>query len=126
MSRNISGCVKRLDKPYNTGHNIQSEVIMPYMPKTHLQRMKASRPKSKPVVRLGSRSKLYNSARWRRGRRIYLANNPLCIMCYPDPVPATVVDHIIPHRGDYNLFFDESNWQPLCEMHHNQKTGRGE
>ena len=35
---------------------------------------------------------------------------------------ATVVDHIIPHRGDMKLFWDKSNWQPLCEHHHNVKT----
>ena len=35
---------------------------------------------------------------------------------------ATVVDHIIPHRGDQKLFWDRSNWQPLCEHHHNVKT----
>ena len=34
----------------------------------------------------------------------------------------TVVDHIIPHRGDQKLFWDRSNWQPLCEHHHNVKT----
>ncbi len=39
--------------------------------------------------------------------------------------PATVVDHIIPHRGDQKLFWDENNWQGLCEHHHNTKTGSG-
>ena len=39
--------------------------------------------------------------------------------------PATVVDHIIPHRGDMKLFWDESNWQALCESCHNHKTGSG-
>lgn len=34
----------------------------------------------------------------------------------------TVVDHIVPHRGDQKLFWDRSNWQPLCEHHHNVKT----
>ena len=37
---------------------------------------------------------------------------------------ATVVDHIKPHRGDQKLFWDRSNWQPLCEHHHNVKTLR--
>lgn len=32
---------------------------------------------------------------------------------------ATVVDHIVPHKGDQQLFWDQSNWQPLCERHHN-------
>jgi hypothetical protein len=35
-----------------------------------------------------------------------------------DITPATVVDHIIPHRGDQELFWDRSNWQPLCAPHH--------
>ena len=33
-----------------------------------------------------------------------------------------LLDHIIPHRGDQKLFWDRSNWQPLCEHHHNVKT----
>jgi len=39
--------------------------------------------------------------------------------------PATVVDHILPHRGDEDLFWDESNWQPLCKRCHDRKTGSG-
>jgi 5-methylcytosine-specific restriction protein A len=35
-----------------------------------------------------------------------------------------VVDHIIPHRGDQALFWDEENWQPLCLVCHNAKTAR--
>jgi hypothetical protein len=35
---------------------------------------------------------------------------------------ANVVDHIIPHRGDMELFWDESNWQSMCEPCHNRKT----
>lgn len=35
---------------------------------------------------------------------------------------ATVVDHIVPHRGDQKLFWDESNWQPLCKPCHDKKT----
>jgi 5-methylcytosine-specific restriction endonuclease McrA len=31
---------------------------------------------------------------------------------------ASVVDHIIPHRGDDALFWDLSNWQALCKPHH--------
>jgi len=32
---------------------------------------------------------------------------------------ATVVDHITPHRGNTQLFWDSSNWQSLCEECHN-------
>ena len=38
-------------------------------------------------------------------------------------VKATVVDHIIPHRGDQKLFWDRGNWQALCKRHHDIKTG---
>ncbi|WP_233882799.1 HNH endonuclease [Brevibacillus laterosporus] len=37
---------------------------------------------------------------------------------------ATVVDHIVPHKGDKTLFWDRKNWQPLCEQCHNRKTAR--
>lgn len=35
---------------------------------------------------------------------------------------ATVVDHVVPHRGSKRLFWDHNNWQALCTPHHNQKT----
>jgi len=37
-------------------------------------------------------------------------------------VLATVVDHISPHKGDSDLFWDRANWQSLCESCHNRKT----
>ena len=36
-----------------------------------------------------------------------------------------LLDHIIPHRGDQKLFWDEQNWQPLCKDCHDRKTGTG-
>lgn len=68
----------------------------------------------------------YNS-KWQRVRKRYLEAHPLCVMCMAENPPryekATVVDHKIPHRGDQKLFWDESNWQPLCKRHHDLKTG---
>jgi 5-methylcytosine-specific restriction protein A len=32
---------------------------------------------------------------------------------------ATVVDHVVPHRGSQRLFWDPRNWQPSCDWHHN-------
>ncbi len=65
----------------------------------------------------------YDSA-WRRERKKFLAEHPLCLKCFDEKkiVRATVVDHIKPHRGDMNLFWDRSNWQPLCKHHHDVKT----
>jgi 5-methylcytosine-specific restriction protein A len=38
--------------------------------------------------------------------------------------PATVVDHVVPHRGDQELFWDEANWAALCTRCHDRKTVR--
>ena len=65
--------------------------------------------------------------KWQRARRIFLASHPLCVRCLKEKkiTKATVVDHIIPHRGDQRLFWDETNWQPLCKDCHDKKTGSG-
>ena len=64
--------------------------------------------------------------KWKRERARFLAKNPLCVECQRGDklIAATVVDHIIPHKGDQKLFWDRKNWQPLCKRHHDQKTVR--
>lgn len=66
-------------------------------------------------------------ARWRKARALYLRQHPLCEECRRsgEMTPATVVDHIIPHRGDMALFWNQQNWQPLCKNCHDKKTGEG-
>lgn len=39
---------------------------------------------------------------------------------------ASVVDHIRPHRGDAELFFDPENWQSLCKPCHDGTKQSGE
>jgi 5-methylcytosine-specific restriction protein A len=36
----------------------------------------------------------------------------------------TVVDHIKPHKGDEELFYDINNLQPLCKCCHDRKTAK--
>lgn len=64
--------------------------------------------------------------RWRKARATYLKRHPLCVLCEAERriTPATVVDHIIPHKGDSALFWDTGNWQSLCKTHHDSKTAR--
>ncbi len=52
---------------------------------------------------------------WQRERAAFLATDPTCRRCGK---PATVVDHILPHRGNQALFWNRSNWQPLCTSCH--------
>ena len=61
---------------------------------------------------------------WQKASKRYLEAHPLCVECMKEGkyVKATDVDHIVPHRGDQKLFWDESNWQALCHSHHSIKT----
>ena len=54
-----------------------------------------------------------------RERRLQRTNY-LCEDCLAQGIIrlANIVDHIIPHKGDYKLMWDRSNWQPLCKPHH--------
>ena len=65
----------------------------------------------------------YSSA-WRKAREGFLARHPFCVQCEAEGFPrlAAVVDHVIPHKGDKQLFWDRNNWQPLCKRHHDLKT----
>jgi 5-methylcytosine-specific restriction protein A len=49
--------------------------------------------------------------------------HPICNQCQREP--AAVLDHIVPHRGDRNLFWNQSNWQSLCKSCHDRKTRSG-
>jgi 5-methylcytosine-specific restriction protein A len=55
---------------------------------------------------------------------MFLRENPLCAECAKSNllVEAEVVDHVIPHKGDYDLFWDRCNWAPLCKRCHDRKT----
>ena len=59
-------------------------------------------------------------AAWRKARAAYLATHPLCAMCEAQGriTPASVVDHVTPHKGNSALFWNVDNWQPLCKRHH--------
>lgn len=62
---------------------------------------------------------LYETYRWRTFSKDFLKTHPFCYIC---GAKATVVDHIIPHRGDLSLFYDVNNVQPLCQSCHSRKT----
>ncbi|MGI9564500.1 HNH endonuclease [Pseudomonas fulva] len=58
--------------------------------------------------------------KWQKARERYLLDNPLCVYCGRSGrvTAASVVDHVIAHRGDMTLFWDQSNWQSLCKPCH--------
>lgn len=61
---------------------------------------------------------------WRKARAGYLRSHPLCEHCKDKGVrtAANVVDHIVPHCGDQDKFWDYDNWQALCKTCHDIKT----
>lgn len=71
----------------------------------------------------GTGKRLYTS-RWQKASKAFLKAHPLCERCKAEGryTKATVVDHIKPHKGDYNLFWDRNNWQSLCKQCHDKKT----
>jgi|SRR6516162_612220 5-methylcytosine-specific restriction endonuclease McrA len=64
--------------------------------------------------------KWYGHSSWRRRRRLQLQQYPLCAICLAQgrSVTATVVDHVTPHKGDWNSF-KLGRLQSLCASCHN-------
>lgn len=86
---------------------------MPHKPKVHKPRQ-APRPENRPTAA----KRGYNS-KWQKASKGYLRNHPICVQCGE---PATVVDHIEPHRQDWSKFWNSDNWQALCVRCHNRKS----
>ena len=69
----------------------------------------------------------YNKKIWREDLRpAQLMRQPFCCVCAERGIrtKATVVDHRIPFRGDWDLFVDPDNHQSLCKSCHDRKTAQ--
>jgi 5-methylcytosine-specific restriction protein A len=73
--------------------------------------------------RVSSTKRGYNY-RWQKARITWLKSHPLCRIHSAAGIvkAAEVIDHIVPHDGDQVLFWDKTNWQPLCKSCHDHKT----
>lgn len=58
-------------------------------------------------------------SKWRKYAHFFLAKHPYCNICGG---LAQCVDHITPHKGDKQLFWDTENHQALCFSCHSRKT----
>lgn len=65
------------------------------------------------------------TSKWRIASKAFLAEpgHERCVSCGN---PATMVDHRIPAKGDMALFWDRSNWQPMCRRCNLSKNARHE
>ena len=87
--------------------------------------MQGQKDKRKMFTKRGKSSQyhhLYETSEWRKRRAMFLKKYPRCFIC---GAPATIADHIIPHRGDLTLFYDDNNLQPMCQRCHFRKTMKG-
>lgn len=98
---------------------------MPTMPPTFRSRgvrSKAERDREHDALRRGSQPwRVWYSQRvWREARAAQLSREPLCRRCAGQGriVVATVVNHIIAHRGDWALFCDPANHESVCKTCH--------
>ena len=103
------GCTRAADGYYCAEHAAQAEAR-----KKETRLFEGTRRKASAEY-----NALYHGKRWRELRAAFLAEHPACAMC---GAPASVVDHIAPHRGDESLFYDEGNLQALCASCHSAKT----
>lgn len=64
--------------------------------------------------------------RWTKARKTFLSSHPLCIGCLAEgrTEAATVVDHVDPHHGDPDKFWNTAMWQPCCKWHHDSVKQR--
>lgn len=97
---------------------------MPSMPGTFRPQGARTRAETKREAdgRRGSaRARGYTSA-WDRAAKAYLAEHPLCEYALaedpPRVVASTLVDHLYPHRGDADLFWDRGNWVATSKDFH--------
>lgn len=77
----------------------------------------ARRRKAKPWRRW------YATAVWQRIRARQLTEEPYCERCLPrgQAVPATVVNHKVPHEGNWDLFI-RGPFESLCKTCHDSEV----
>jgi 5-methylcytosine-specific restriction protein A len=62
---------------------------------------------------------------WQTASKAYLRAHPVCAIHGSScTIEATCVDHVKPHRGDHDFFWDRSNWQAACKSCHDAKTAK--
>ncbi len=68
--------------------------------------------------------KWYQWKIWQDLREQQLLKQPLCQYCLRrgDYITATVVNHIKPHKGDWDLFVDVDNHESLCKSCHDSEA----
>jgi 5-methylcytosine-specific restriction protein A len=72
------------------------------------------------------RSKFYASAAWRKLRKSFLDENPLCERCLLEGklTPSRIAHHRVERLDDPDLAYDPANLEAVCDAHHTQHHAR--
>jgi len=109
--------------------------VMPTMPK----RLRPNGSRSKAQVRRehderrGSSASRGYTGRWAKAAASYRRQHPLCAYCALEGrvEPATLVDHLYPHRVFEDVFWVNDWWVASCDVCHSgmkqatERAGRG-
>lgn len=69
--------------------------------------------------------KWYKTYRWQKTRLAQIRAKPFCEKCLPRVVPAKICDHVEPHKGDEQKFWN-GPFQSLCKPCHDGLKQREE
>lgn len=72
-------------------------------------------------ARRGSARERGYGPEWDRASLAFKRENPLCLGCKAVGliVACEVTDHVEPHKGDMDKFWNRRRWQGACAWHHN-------
>lgn len=86
------------------------------------------RAEAEDRTRRGSAHQRGYDTRWQSYRESFLKVHPLCWECEKAGhiTPATVVDHIVAHKGDRVRFWDPNNHRAACKPHHDARVDEGD
>lgn len=66
----------------------------------------------------------FYDAEWAKQAREFKRLHPFCLGCAAigERSATTIVDHVVPHRGDRAKFGDPNNRQPACDWHRSRRA----
>jgi 5-methylcytosine-specific restriction protein A len=130
LGENMSSSVSQMAKRYShMPHKIKGPCTFPRCNQRSVQKGRCAAHPRKERKEGGvaphrqERNAMYNTPYWKATSLGVLAGEPYCRECGH---PATCVDHIVPHRGNKELFMcdPETGLQALCDPCHGMKTAR--
>ena len=116
--------IKNIKGLHNMGYTRKQPCAKPHCPNfaepnsSYCAEHKPQRPESR------SKYKYMYNKKWQRASKNFLIKNWYCEECLKQGryTPATEVHHRKDHKGDFDLFWDESNWEAICHSCHSRIT----